>query len=211
MKDNLISEFDQVAVMAPLGIQSKAAAKGACHNFTIEWISFMFMSGGSVSGTIPKERMSSLAKNNGAGNPVLQKAFIDFWTEDRDSYKKADTMMIGARGLIEKKMAFDFSAFDQAALEKNITAPDYSGLIYSFWFPGAVRGADGAHTIGFFRSLKSRGGAFVPVENYVSAFDPNFGEYQIPSPDFNNWFNKLKQAYGGNLTSHMLKYVTSAK
>lgn len=209
MNQDRIADFAQVAAMAALRGRSIAATQGACHNFTIEWLSHMFESGGATTDSKAKDRMTKLARNNGAGNPILQKVFGDRWKEGGNSYKIADQMMISIRGLKDAALAFDYRKFIVDDLLANITSPDYSGMIYSFWFKGSVSGASGgAHTIGFFRSVKPHHGKMVAEDEYVSGFDPNFGEYRILETEFKGWFTEFMKSYGGIFTHHMLKSVS---
>src|SRR5690606_7283163 len=60
MQDKLIATFSQVGVMQPLVGRSAAATQGACHNFTIEWVSFMFADKGVVSDAAAAQRMTKL-------------------------------------------------------------------------------------------------------------------------------------------------------
>lgn len=210
MNHKLIANFSQVGVMASKVGNSAAATQGACHNFSIEWISLMFTDNAVVSNSAAQNRMKRLSLRGGAGNPVLQKVFGQRWGEGAMSYKIADRMMISLRGLKEKSLRLDYSLFDQNDLINKIIKTDASGMIYSFWFNGSVSGAPGgAHTIGFFRPLVAKRGQLVPNSDFICAFDPNLGEFYIPEADFNNWFNQFKQAYGGSFHHHMLKTVST--
>ncbi|OKH45563.1 hypothetical protein NIES2101_26285 [Calothrix sp. HK-06] len=202
MKDKLIAEFNQLNAMK--GLRTAAALQGACHNFTIEWISLMFADG-EVSDAKANNRMQQLSKRLGGGNAVLQKVFAEVWKENPSSYKFADKQMIAIRGLEEAKLIFDYEAYDQTKLVQALRNPDYSGFLYSFWFPGAVVGATDAHTIGFFRPMVAKKGKLLPTNEFISAFDPNYGEYLIPELEFNYWLNKLKAVYVGVIKHHMLK------
>lgn len=209
MQDKLIATFSQVGVMQPLVGRSAAATQGACHNFTIEWVSFMFADKGVVSDAAAAQRMTKLSARRGAGNPVLQKVFNQRWAEGGQSYRMADGMMISLRGMKEVELTIPYESYDQKKLVGHVKTPKAAGFIYSFWFNGSVVGAaGGAHTIGFFRPVQGRGGALVPTGDHVSAFDPNFGEYYIPALEFNYWLNKYKDSYG-KFTHQMLKFVST--
>lgn len=208
MQDKLIAAFSQVGVMQPLGEHSKASSMGACHNFTIEWVSFMLEDKGLVSDAAAAKRMNKLSARRGAGNPVLQKVFSQRWAEGGQSYTMADGMMISLRGMKEVDLTIPYEPFDQKKLLTQIKTPKAAGFVYSFWFKGSVVGASGgAHTIGFFRPVAGSGGSLKPSGDYVSAFDPNFGEYYVPALEFNYWLNKFKDSYG-KFTNQMLKFVT---
>ncbi|MDG9666261.1 YopT-type cysteine protease domain-containing protein [Hahella sp. CR1] len=200
-----IAEFDQTVAMSGLTGRSQAASEGACHNFTINWLSLMFQDNGDI--TRAKQRMAKLGVRSGAGNPVLQKAFGDRWGEGGNSYKMADKLMIQIRGLKEVALLKDYSHFSQRWLESTLMTPQYAGYIYSFWFPMKVVGADGAHTIGFFRSVSGRQGQLVPNDATIVVFDPNYGEFHVPEAEFHKWFRKFRTYYGGTVTSHMVKCV----
>lgn len=203
----LIANFNQVSVMAGLGSNSAAATDGACHNFTIEWISQMKADGGAVSPAAASQRMGRLGVRNGAGNPVLQKAFGGRWAEGGSSYRLADEMMIMVRRLHEVELAFDYSPYDQAALVNAVSAPAGCGMIYSFWFAGSAPGAaGGAHTIGFYRDLRPGRGRLNPTSTMISCFDPNYGECEVPEADFAFWITHMASMYGPML-SHMMKVV----
>lgn len=207
MLPDTVAPFSQVTAMSALGTASAAASAGACHNFTIDWISRMIADDGQVGGALPAGRIAQLSWNRGAGNPVLQKVFGQRWGEGGDSYKLADTMMLMMRGLQEIELTFDYSPFIASQLVNAVTAPAGRGMIYSFWFPGTVVGANGAHTIGFFRRLRPAGGRLVPVDGYISCFDPNFGECHVLESSFSYWLSQMAAQYGGVVTAHMLKVV----
>lgn len=204
---NTVATFVQVNAMKGLGAHSKAAVAGACHNFTIDWIGQMLADGGEVTDALAKKRMQTMRARNGAGNPVLQKVFGARWSEGGNSYKLADQMMIKIRGLKEVELAFDYSAYDQKRLVQCVKSPAGQGMVYSFWFDGAVVGAGGgAHTIGFFRPMAGSRGSLKPSGSNVSCFDPNFGECYVPGIEFNFWFNKMKAMYGP-MRHQMMKIV----
>lgn len=202
MNHRLIQAFNQTNTMAPRLGHSAAAANGACHNFTIEWLKLMFETGATNLPAVAGQRMMRLAARAGSSNPVLQKVFTQRWQEGTNSYTSADQMMISIRGLKEKALALNYSPYNQRAIVNQVKRPRYAGFIYSFWFGG------NAHTIGLYRTLEARRGLLVPANDEVNAFDPNYGEYNFQAIEFNYWFNKLKQAYGGHLSHHMLKYVS---
>lgn len=206
MLPHTVAPFSQVTAMSGLGAASAAASAGACHNFTLDWIARMLADGGQVTPALATARINALSANNGAGNPVLQKAFGDRWKEGGDSYKLADKLMIMLRGLREIELTFDFTAYIEAQITAAVTAPRGRGMVYSFWFPGAVVGAAGAHTIGFFRRLAPARGKLSPQDAFVSCFDPNFGEHHVPEADFGLWLNQMFAMYGPP-THHMLKTV----
>lgn len=208
-----IADFNQSTVMSSTtstGFQhiNKAANTGACHNFTIEWISLMDEDKGEVSDLLARNRMAKLSKRGGAGNPILQKIFGERWAEG--DYEIADEGIIRWRRLKQiSPIAIAYKTYVEAELIDKIQAPSGSGFIYSFWFPGSVPGATGgAHTIGFYRTLVGKRGRLMPVNKYISAFDPNYGEYQIDEDYFSIWLARLKRNYGGAFNHHMLKFVS---
>ena len=194
--------FSQTQTMH--GRSNHAATHGACHNFSIQWLSEMFANADPAKGAA---RMSHLASRKGGANPVLQKAFGERWAEGGSAYKLADRMMLSLRGLREVNMPIAYSVFNQASLVSIVNAPRESGMVYSFWFNGSVVGAaGGAHTIAFFRSLKPSRGRYVPTTDSVFVFDPNFGEYHVPTAQFGSWFSTLTSLYGP-MSKHMMKFV----
>jgi len=210
MLPDTVATFSQVNAMAGLATTSAAANNGACHNFTLDWISRMIADDGQVTPALASGRIARLSQNNGAGNPVLQKVFGQRWVEDRNSYREADTMMILVRGLKEVELAFDKVPFSGTQLINELTAPKGPGMVYSFWFRGSVVGAPGgAHTIGFFRRLRPAGGALVPADTHVSCFDPNFGECHVHEANLVYWLNRMMACYGAPVR-HMLKVVDKA-
>jgi hypothetical protein len=133
-----------------------------------------------------KARMTTLSKGKGSGNAVLQKAFLKQWLGG--DWRQADKMMIQIRGLKEKLssdkgMAIDYSAFNFPKLEEMvITSPQYSGILYTFWFDTE------SHTISFYRELSGHSGRLVKETNYTICFDPNFDEIYIPDKEFNFFY-----------------------
>ncbi|PAU40311.1 hypothetical protein CKF94_04370 [Vibrio coralliilyticus] len=204
MKDKIVANFSQVDVMKAKKGTSAAATNGACHNFSIEWLSFMFEKKGDA-----KQRMKRLSARDGAGNPVLQKTFASRWSEGGASYQVADRMMISLRGLKETALLYDYTHFNIKNIVKAVTKPQHAGFIYSFWFPGAVVGASGAHTIAFYRSLSPKQGSLKTDNDTVYIFEPNYGEFEVPSKDFESWLKKLATFYAP-FNAHMVKTVAKA-
>jgi hypothetical protein len=204
----LLADFTQVRAMAPLGRHSQASTAGACHNFTLDWISAMFADAGAAGQSEAKERMRKLGLRAGAGNPVLQSVFGRKW--ESDGHRDADRMMIALRGLKEVALAIDYRKFDLSGLIGNIAQPQAEGMVYSFWFKGSVPGAaGGAHTIGFYQQLAAGGGQLRHQSDGLSCFDPNFGECYVGWNVFPNWFDQLQASYGP-FQNHMLKAVTKS-
>jgi hypothetical protein len=210
LNDNILAPFSQISTMSSLAAHSAAATKGACHNVTIEWLSFMKANSSSnVANAL--SRMKKLSDNSGASNAVLQAAFVKRWGNEGSD--NADSMMISLRGLSSGGMAILPNIYNFHDLYNLIKNPTYPGMIYSFWFSGSVVGAGGgAHTIGFYRDFVSKGGKYKPADDFVSVFDPNFGEFKVSCADVDTfwlWFYYLANEYGGNdvFTTHICKYV----
>jgi hypothetical protein len=192
---HLLANFSQIGVISSLAGHSAAATQGACHNFAINWISLM-NEDPTATAEKSRKRMTQLSKGKGGGNPVLQAAYSRRWKAG--DYQKADEMMIAIRGLQEKGMAIDYSAFNLPKFKEAVsTSPEYSGIIYSFWFAGSVVGASGGgHSIGFYRELIARRGLLIKDTDYTICFDPNFGEMYIPDAEFNSFYGWIVSAYG---------------
>jgi hypothetical protein len=200
MNYHLISQFEQFGTMT--GLQNAALTAGACHNFSIHWCALMF----TVPFQLANDRMGMLGAGKGAGSPALTKAFHDAWNEPSRDLRGADHLSVSTRGLERRDYVIPWGAFDQAAVNAVVAAPRYPAMVYTFSLPNATPGAaEGSHTIAFFRELQPLGPR-VPVRDQVSSFDPNYGEYLIPATDFANWFNQLKQHYGGTFTGHQMFY-----
>src|SRR5215470_14132837 len=90
---SLLAPFEQVKVMGPRVGVNKAAVTGACHNFSLSWISLVLNNPlGSA-----KDRMTALSANSGGANLVLQKTFGDRW--DLEGSVGADDMMCQLNGV----------------------------------------------------------------------------------------------------------------
>jgi hypothetical protein len=171
----LTASFVQVSVMA--GKQNAAATAGACHNFSIHWCSLLYA---GVPRT-PADRMAALAAGGGEANRVLQKTYVDAFGESGRDWKSADNLGVAIRGLVRTDYCIPFGNFNQQEVINIVKAPKVDGMVYTFSFAGGVVGAQGGtHTIAFFRQLQGRRGVISPVGSNVLAFDPNFGEYNIP-------------------------------
>jgi hypothetical protein len=207
----LEASFSQISVMAPLAGRAAAATAGACHNFTINWASILLT---QPKYSTPASRMSALSALAGAGDVMLQKAFINFWTEMQSSgattsiqLQRADELGYLSRGL-KSKMVLNYDQFDENRLVdkviKSRPRPIDAGVafVYSFVFNGSVVGAGGgAHTIGFFRKCAYNDKDSAGV---VLAFDPNFGEYYMFPDELKEWFTSLRSAYAP-LTADFMK------
>lgn len=202
-QDCLTASFSQVDTMA--GNANTAATAGACHNFSIEWCKLVCADSTPGHAT---QRMTALGANKGKSNALMQKVFVSRWTEAGSDFTASDDLPIAARGMVRRGIGINYSAYSQAAAIQAINAPRSSGILYSFWFPGAVVGAgDGAHTIAFFRSLAARRGNLTSSGD-VFGFDPNFGEYLIPVAHLDAWFDNLKASYAGTITYQYIAYIS---
>lgn len=208
MLPNLLADFSQVKVMA--GKLNAAATTGACHNFSLHWISLLYKDKGSTDEKLAIARMKELAAKKGEANPILQKIFGEVWTQE--SVENADKLMIALRGMKpSKEVGIPYSPYDQAKLVALLKAPKAAGMVYSFWFPGAIAGAQGAHSIAFFRNVEGKKGKMVPMDQNVLAFDPNFGECHIAEANLGKWLDALKKTYSGAINQQWLKYIEPNK
>ncbi|MGN6764400.1 MAG: hypothetical protein ACTHJY_04460 [Rhizobiaceae bacterium] len=195
-----IAEFVQVQVMA--GKSNAAATAGACHNFSIHWCALMYRDSRPESAAT---RMTKLSVSKGEANLVLQKTYVDAFSEQGRNWESADNLGVAIRGLARIDYVIPYGNFDQKTVVDIIRKPPAEALVYTFSFPGGIAGAQGGtHTIAFFRKLRGRRGVMEPESGVVSAYDPNFGEYAIPEMEFNYWFNKLKATYNGKFTTHRM-------
>jgi hypothetical protein len=209
-RDRLEAPFVQVVTMSALAGRAAAATEGACHNFTINWISMLLT---QPQFSTASSRMQELSKRHGAGDVMLQKAYGAFFDEMKADnvgtsalLGRADELGYLLRGL-KSKIVMDFNWFNSVrvrrAVKKARPRPKDSGvgLVYSFQFNGAVVGAGGgAHTIGFFRKCSYRDS---DSAGSILAFDPNFGEYYMFPDEFRGWFRDLRRQYGPFTTDYM--------
>lgn len=141
------------------------------------------------------KRMKALSKNKGGAAMVTQKIFGNEWT--RQSAAAADTGVAAWRGLKFTSDIVPYSTFSAVEFLKGINAASVSGMIYSFWFSGSVAGAGGgAHTIAFFRKMKTARGATSKADNQVFSFDPNFGECLSVEGNMQAWITDMLSKYG---------------
>lgn len=182
--------FSQVSVMS--GATNAAATQGACHNFSLQWIAAMYADSDPANAA---SRMAALAKNKGGAAMVTQKIFGNEWT--RQSAEAADKGVAAWRGLEFTSDLVAYSAYTEANFLQGINATDVAGIIYSFWFSGSVPGAGGgAHTIAFFRKIKTARGTSGKADNQVFSFDPNFGECLSVEGSMQAWIQRLLSNYG---------------
>jgi len=196
------ADFSQVNVMQ--GSSNAAATAGACHNFSLEWIAEMYK---DASPGNAAARMTKLTKSKGSAM-VTQKVFTQEWT--RQSAEAADKGVAAWRGLKFTRDIVSYGAYSQANFLQGLDKADVSGLIYSFWFNGSVAGAGGgAHTIAFFRKMKTGRGSTSKADNQVFAFDPNFGECLSVEGSMGSWITDMLGNYGP-CQSHWMRGFTTA-
>jgi hypothetical protein len=182
--------FSQVSVMS--GATNAAATAGACHNFSLEWLAAMYA---DASPGNAAARMTALSKNKGGAAMVTQMVFGNEWS--RQSAEAADKGVAAWRGLEFDHDIISYSAYTQAEFLRGLNSTDVSGVIFSFWFSGSVVGAGGgAHTIAFFRSMKTGRGVTGKADNQVFSFDPNFGECLSVEGNMPAWIDDMLSNYG---------------
>ena len=148
------------------------------------------------------ERMKALGKRRGGAAMVTQMVFTQQWT--RQNAAIADKAMSAWRGLTFARDLIDYSSYSKMNFLLALDKTDLAGIIFSFWFNGSVAGAtSGAHTIAFFRTMQTRGGATGKATNRLSAFDPNFGECLIVDGNMPAWVDDMLLNYGPCLTQWM--------
>ncbi|HQT85967.1 MAG: hypothetical protein B7Z58_11895 [Acidiphilium sp. 37-64-53] len=182
--------FSQVNVMK--GSANQAATAGACHNFSLEWLAAMYADARPANAAA---RMRALGKNKGGAAMVTQTVFSNEWS--RQSAAAADKGVAAWRGLQFVRDIIPYAAYTEASFLAGLNGTDVAGLIYSFWFTGSVAGAGGgAHTIAFFRKMKTGRGTTGKADNQVFAFDPNFGECLIVEGGLPAWVTDMLSQYG---------------
>jgi hypothetical protein len=192
-----IAAFEQVVVMGPRVGRNAAAVEGACHNFSLHWLSMILTDPGSPADS----RMAVLSKNAGGANPVLQKVFGDRW--DLEGMRDSDQMICQIHGLVTHDEV-PFSGYGAAALAAPLFQNVGKGGIYSFWFIGGVVGASGgAHSVAFYTNQMNQ-------ETVLHFFDPNFGEFLLTAGEFGPFWDELTGRYGP-MRRHMLRSVTASK
>ncbi len=195
LSSSRIASFEQVRVMSPRAGTSNAATQGACHNFSLHWCSEILTNpGGSAAA-----RMSSLGRRSGGANPILQKAFVDRWSQEGSS--GADDMMLKINGLTAAAV-LPYASFKLMDLKNRVAQGTGKAFIYSFWFTGSRPGASGgAHSIAFYCS--QHGG-----QAAVHCFDPNFGEFLVTGGELTQMLSDLFGQYGP-VNAHVLRSVTA--
>jgi hypothetical protein len=179
----LIAPFSQVGAMAARQGRNAAATAGACHCFSLHWLSLILT---NVNGSA-KDRMSAVGADSGGSNPIFQKVFVTRW--GTDGATDAD-FLITRNYKLKTADVIPYSAFNVPAVSSKVNAGVGSGFIYSFWFTGSVVGAEGgAHTIAFYAN--KAGGSTV-----VNLFDPNFGEFLVTIAEFSLLMGELMTRYG---------------
>ncbi len=187
---NQTAAFSQVDVMS--GAANAAATAGACHNFSLQWIAAMYADSDPAKAAA---RMTALAKNKGGAAMVTQAIFGNEW--DRQGAEAADKGVAAWRGLAFVRDLVPYSAWSNSTFLQGLCKADVSGIIFSFWFQGSAVGAEGgAHTIAFFRKMRSARGSTGPADNLVFAFDPNFGECLVVEGQLSAWVTDMLSNYG---------------
>jgi hypothetical protein len=182
-----IASFSQVAVMeARKGVNASATA-GACHCFSLHWLSTILRNPGGAA----SDRMAVLGRGNGGANLILQKVFGTRWLVDGAGGANAD-FLVTQNYRLTTNDSIPYGAYNPDALAHKLTVNSTlgTGFIYSYWFNGSVVGAKGgAHSIAFYAtSMGSR-----PM---IHVFDPNFGEYLLTGDEFAKAFFELMGKYG---------------
>jgi hypothetical protein len=195
---NQLADFSQVGAMS--GASNAAATAGACHNFSLEWLSLIYK---DPSDDRAVGRMMDLSKNKGGSSMVTQAVFVSEWT--RQGMELADRGVSAWRGLEFVRDIISYSGYNLDNLVQALETTDIAGMLYSFWFSGSAIGAGGgAHTIAFFRKVKSSRGRTGKADNTVLAFDPNFGECWILEGNLPSWIEHMFSQYGPG-TYHSLR------
>jgi len=190
-----VATFDQVSAMKSRAQWNKAATQGACHCFSIHWCSLLVRSPGGGA----KDRMREIGVGDGRRSAILQKVFGDRW--GTDGMEGADELVL-KDNLVKSETMVPYSAYAINAVEYALSRSGGKGaaFLYSFWFDGNVRGAEGgAHSIAFYCTIMGQ-------EMAVHIFDPNFGEFVCRIGEFQGMLMELFRCYGP-LNSHNLRRI----
>jgi hypothetical protein len=183
-----VADFSQVTVMAPKVQVNKAATDGACHCFSLQWLSLMLTDTRSAQGSAPS-RMATLSKSHGGANLILQKVFGIRW--GTDGMDNADALVqMNYRLKLQDVLKYDSYNLTKLAKGLSTQVSKGGGFLYSFWFHGSIPGAaGGAHSIAFYVTRMG-------LMSVVHIFDPNFGEFVCSGTEFAQAFKELMQKYG---------------
>ncbi|KVZ32061.1 hypothetical protein WL35_02420 [Burkholderia ubonensis] len=188
---SLLAPLEQVVVMQSRIGRSAAATDGACHCFSLHWLSEILRNPGGLA----RDRMATISRVSGGANLILQKVFVTRW--GTDGMDGAD-FLATQNYRLRTKNAIRYGAFNLGAVRGKLIAAVGSGFIYSFWFQGSVVGASGgAHSIAFYVNRYAR-------EYMVHVFDPNFGEFLCTSTEFAVLMSEIFAKYGP-ITDHSMR------
>lgn len=134
-----IAEFVQVQVMA--GKSNAAATAGACHNFSIHWCALMYRDSRPESAAT---RMTKLSVSKGEANLVLQKTYVDAFSEQGRNWESADNLGVAIRGLARIDYVIPYGNFDQKTVVDIIRKPPAEALVY-VQLPGRYRRGSGGN------------------------------------------------------------------
>ncbi|MCC7005296.1 MAG: hypothetical protein IT497_01460 [Ottowia sp.] len=183
------------------------AQYGACHSFTIAWVSLMFETGNDAMSM--HTRINNLQQSSQL-IMQLQKQYIVSSIDTHNSV--ADEALLHSQGL-QATSQVERSLLGSTLLEKTcvelateMSAPRSPAYIHSFSYIDA-NGQRAGHTIGYFRQMKEVNGRRVAADDYVTIFDPNYGEKRIHSSALPNAFATLMSRYSLDLRASILRRV----
>ena len=182
--------FNQSVVMKAAGNQCNAAHHGSCHNFSLEWLSFVLQQHAdgvtmTAGATARRQHMSKMMTVKSA--IVTQPAFGRYWGSG--GYDRADSMMAQLRGL-EMKTVMSERPYSITAITTVLNKTKRTGYVLTFWF---TKG--GGHSIALYRS-----GALLGAGHAI-AFDPNLGEYNMEPNYFGTWLRSFFKHYDTYFTA----------
>jgi len=188
---SLLAPLEQVVVMQSRIGRNAAATEGACHCFSLHWLSEILRNPGGLA----RDRMATISRGSGGANPILQKVFGTRW--GTDGMNGADFLATQNYRLLTKD-AIRYGAFNLGTVRGKLIAAVGSGFIYSFWFCGSVVGAQGgAHSIAFYVNRYAH-------EYTVHVFDPNYGEFLCTGAEFTVLMTEIFAKYGP-ITDHAMR------
>lgn len=208
---NPFAPFNQGNVMRDR-LHNEAASKGACHAFAIHWCSLMHA--GPPHILKAKNRMAALTIHHGGANPVLQKVYGNAYSEPDRDRKTANDLLVSIHGLMKTGIPIDLDHHNENLLVETICNPQYSAMLYSFWWKKTWDNEPG-HTIAFFRKLQfgrkfGHNGVRHRDGNgdMIIAFDPNDGEYWFRPTMLPIFFHQLERKYSV-ISKERLVYLKS--
>ena len=186
--------FSQLDVMAGRTDKNPvAAAKGACHAFSIHWLRLVL----SNSRELPRDRMAEIKRDCGGVNLLMQNVYFSRFSPHDPI--EADQMLFRLRGLTSLPPVIRFGPYSCKELFSNIVSKK-GGYIYTFSRDFKDCEVDQiVHTIAFYRTS-------VGFEGFIYVYDPNRGEFHVLPEDFSTFWSEFVAEYSF-ISGHLLRQV----